>query len=159
QLVQKANDLLAFLTSPEEAPDLASLAYTLQVGREAMLQRWGAAVESMEGLVEQRGEFIKHSTVKQEQSLPRRDRIGDGTDAYINELIINRDFTSLLVAWISGADIDWKQLYAGSSSRAKRISLPTYPFAKERYWIEPADYVDSMKRGKITAALHPFVHK
>jgi len=49
------------------------------------------------------------------------------------------DNATLLLAlgklWLAGAAVDWKQLYAGE--RRQRLSLPTYPFQRQRYWIEP----------------------
>lgn len=38
-------------------------------------------------------------------------------------------------AWLAGAQIDWSGFYQHETRR--RISLPTYPFARLRYWIEP----------------------
>jgi acyl transferase domain-containing protein len=38
--------------------------------------------------------------------------------------------------WLAGAELDWTGLHADSSPR--RIPLPTYPFERERYWVEPA---------------------
>jgi acyl transferase domain-containing protein len=37
--------------------------------------------------------------------------------------------------WASGIEVDWAAFYAGEKRR--RIPLPTYPFERERYWIEP----------------------
>lgn len=37
--------------------------------------------------------------------------------------------------WIPGVSIDWNALHAGEMPR--RVSLPTYPFERQRYWIEP----------------------
>jgi acyl transferase domain-containing protein/acyl carrier protein len=36
---------------------------------------------------------------------------------------------------MSGVQIDWKAIYG--DERRRRISLPTYPFQRQRYWIEP----------------------
>jgi acyl transferase domain-containing protein len=36
--------------------------------------------------------------------------------------------------WLAGVDIAWKAFYADESRR--RISLPTYPFERKRFWIE-----------------------
>ncbi|HVB38871.1 MAG TPA: beta-ketoacyl synthase N-terminal-like domain-containing protein, partial [Vicinamibacterales bacterium] len=38
--------------------------------------------------------------------------------------------------WTAGADIDWAGYWAGEGRR--RLPLPTYPFERQRYWIEPA---------------------
>ncbi len=37
--------------------------------------------------------------------------------------------------WLAGVPVDWHGLYAGE--RRRRIPLPTYPFERKRYWIEP----------------------
>ena len=44
-------------------------------------------------------------------------------------------YGKLLELWVKGLSFDWQRLYG--DARPRRISLPTYPFAKERYWIEP----------------------
>ena len=37
--------------------------------------------------------------------------------------------------WLAGVEIDWFSVHEGE--RLRRVSLPTYPFERERYWIEP----------------------
>jgi len=38
--------------------------------------------------------------------------------------------------WLAGAKVDWFKYYA--SEKRRRISLPTYPFDRQRYWLEAA---------------------
>ncbi|MEU4253204.1 SDR family NAD(P)-dependent oxidoreductase [Amycolatopsis sp. NPDC026612] len=45
-------------------------------------------------------------------------------------------FTALARLHVNGIDLDWPSLYADSAGRA--IALPTYPFERRRYWLEPA---------------------
>ncbi len=42
---------------------------------------------------------------------------------------------SLGQLWLEGVTPDWSRYFAGEARR--RIPLPTYPFQRERYWIEP----------------------
>jgi acyl transferase domain-containing protein/acyl carrier protein len=42
---------------------------------------------------------------------------------------------SLGQLWLAGVEIDWSGFYA--TQRRQRIPLPTYPFERQRYWIEP----------------------
>ena len=42
---------------------------------------------------------------------------------------------TLAQLWVSGVKVDWSQLHAPGSAR--RISMPTYPFEHQRFWIEP----------------------
>ncbi|MGH9851384.1 MAG: type I polyketide synthase, partial [Blastocatellia bacterium] len=37
--------------------------------------------------------------------------------------------------WLAGVEIDWKGFHA--DERRRRLPLPTYPFERQRYWIEP----------------------
>ncbi len=37
--------------------------------------------------------------------------------------------------WLTGVQVDWSGFYA--SQRRHRLPLPTYPFERQRYWIEP----------------------
>jgi len=50
------------------------------------------------------------------------------------------EWASLMMAlaglWTSGLSIDWDIYYQGESRR--RISLPTYPFERKRYWLDPS---------------------
>jgi amino acid adenylation domain-containing protein len=37
--------------------------------------------------------------------------------------------------WLAGAEPDWQVLHSGEGRR--RVPLPTYPFERKRYWVEP----------------------
>ncbi|MGX7825874.1 type I polyketide synthase [Actinokineospora sp. 24-640] len=41
--------------------------------------------------------------------------------------------TALANAYVRGADVDWAELAPGG----RRVDLPTYPFQRQRYWIDP----------------------
>ncbi|HLF24978.1 MAG TPA: SDR family NAD(P)-dependent oxidoreductase [Anaerolineae bacterium] len=43
--------------------------------------------------------------------------------------------TTLGKLWLAGVEIDWAGFYA--YERRQRVPLPTYPFERKRYWIEP----------------------
>src|SRR5208282_6038309 len=45
--------------------------------------------------------------------------------------------------WVAGVSIDWNALHAGDEPR--RVPLPTYPFERQRYWIEPGEKVLASK--------------
>jgi amino acid adenylation domain-containing protein len=52
-------------------------------------------------------------------------------------------FTVLGKQWLSGVDVDWSIFYNGK--KRKRIALPTYPFDKKRYWMDPPNKVQKNK--------------
>lgn len=47
--------------------------------------------------------------------------------------------------WLEGARPDWKAFHAGE--RRKRTALPTYPFERRRYWVDPPFEIDVLKQG------------
>jgi amino acid adenylation domain-containing protein len=51
----------------------------------------------------------------------------------------NKDWQSLMQSigqlWLAGVTIDWQKFY--TSEQRQRLPLPTYPFEKQRFWIEP----------------------
>ncbi len=52
-------------------------------------------------------------------------------------------------AWLHGLGVDWQAFYGGE--RRHRVLLPTYPFERQRYWVEPGrpEAVDPRPAGKI----------
>ena len=46
--------------------------------------------------------------------------------------------------WLSGADIQWDNVYRGE--RRRRLSLPTYPFEGQQHWLEPLRAPDATLR-------------
>ncbi len=47
--------------------------------------------------------------------------------------------------WLSGVRVDWPALYSGEKRR--RISLPLYPFDRQRYWSYPDRFLKKLKGG------------
>jgi amino acid adenylation domain-containing protein len=46
--------------------------------------------------------------------------------------------TSLASAYVHGVDISWSGFVPEHAEKYQRLHLPTYPFQRKRYWIEPA---------------------
>jgi len=50
------------------------------------------------------------------------------------------DWTGVLQAvghlWMAGVEFDWSSFY--TDEQRQRVALPTYPFERRRYWVEPA---------------------
>jgi non-ribosomal peptide synthase protein (TIGR01720 family) len=56
------------------------------------------------------------------------------------------DWAALLMAlgqlWITGVEVDWRAFTA--DEQRTRVALPTYPFQRQRYWIEPGTRAESL---------------
>jgi amino acid adenylation domain-containing protein len=56
--------------------------------------------------------------------------LGDRTDSEWTELL-----TAVGRLWLTGAVIDWESFHR--HKRRQRLPLPTYPFERQRFWIDP----------------------
>ncbi len=45
--------------------------------------------------------------------------------------------------WLSGIDPDWKGMRRGE--RRCRVALPTYPFERQRYWLDPKPHAKTIR--------------
>ncbi|HUI83780.1 MAG TPA: SDR family NAD(P)-dependent oxidoreductase, partial [Candidatus Binatia bacterium] len=163
QLQEQARQLLEFVRTQAPPPDLAALAYTLQTGREPMEERAAFLVRSLDELAAKLEAYvagqqnIEHAY--QGQVRRGRDSIGILTqDAELRQTVLTKwmaqkKYGQLLEWWVKGLELDWRSLYDGI--KPPRISLPGYPFAKERYWIEAGTHVVS---AGATPVLHPLLH-
>ena len=43
--------------------------------------------------------------------------------------------------WLSGVEVDWSKLH--ENHRRRRVSLPTYPFERKRFWVDPIAPVET----------------
>ena len=139
---------------------LRQIAYTMQTGRIALAYRLVMLVQSRQELAKELQAFIDGGSPgpntwigntnapngKQDLNGPAPDTGGPETlDRWVR----------IAKSWVAGRDVNWISLYG--TSRPRRISLPTYPFAKERYWVPEAgaNIATHNKEGEfLQAALH-----
>lgn len=155
KLKERAEQLLNELEKGKfEEKDLPHIAYTLQVGREAMESRMGMTVISIDELKEKlrgfladredtEGLYIGHA--KQEKDTLSIFREDEDLQRAIDLWISKRKYGKLLDFWVKGMAFQWERLYEGTAS-PKRVSLPAYPFARERYWIPKGESGSRMIR-------------
>ncbi len=55
--------------------------------------------------------------------------------------------TTLGKLWLAGVQLDWSGFY--THERRHRIPLPTYPFERQRYWIEPQKQLDNGRESQV----------
>ncbi|MFI9407013.1 amino acid adenylation domain-containing protein [Nocardia sp. NPDC052316] len=97
---------------------LRDLAFTLQVGRQPMVERFAVVSSSIAEVRDSLRLFLTGSPTPAKPDSAR-------TEA---ELLCAR--------WLSGESIDWAALPANSSGCL--IDIPTYPFEPEPHWYNPA---------------------
>ena len=134
--------LLVIEQQPLSNNSLPSLAYTLQVGRVAMDLRLAIIVSSMTDLVEKLKSYINNQMaidgvylgdVKHKSGATKLFSGDEELTEIIKQWLQRKKYTKLVELWVNGVNIDWAMLYGDVTP--SRMSLPTYPFTKERYWI------------------------
>ncbi|MCG8915258.1 SDR family NAD(P)-dependent oxidoreductase [Actinokineospora sp. PR83] len=134
--------------------DLADIAHTLATGREGMRERLGVVVGSVAELAGvlravAAGEFpqgVHHGAARvtaDAVATAPPGAVAPGADA----------LDLALAAWVTGAE--WTV-----PSTGRIVSLPTYPFAQERYWLpEPVERPGRAPGAAVTApaARHPLL--
>jgi acyl transferase domain-containing protein/acyl carrier protein len=142
---------------------LADIAYTLQTGREAMLDRLAIITESASDLKEKLKLFLQgkenkaifHANGKQ---IKKTIALFEGDEEFSETLrswIEKGKLEKILNLWVKGVSVDWKLLY--SKDRPGIVSLPTYPFMKEPYWISKEEKEQGIELN--TTVLHPLLHE
>ena len=63
--------------------------------------------------------------------------------------------TSLAQLYVRGVKVDWSRLNQGS--HYSKVSLPTYPFQRQRYWIETKGFDNDRKLLSRSKTLHPLL--
>ncbi|MCP4160489.1 MAG: SDR family NAD(P)-dependent oxidoreductase, partial [Deltaproteobacteria bacterium] len=147
--------------------DMKELAFTLQTGREIMTHRLAVVATSIVTLSEKltgycKGESdIENLYIGNVKTDRRKNDIlvsGSTGKQFINAVVEERDFNKIAQLWVSGIKIDWNLFYL--SEKPNRISLPTYPFTKERYWKSTTELENQMLNVHAFASkLHPLLHQ
>ena len=159
QLEARIRQLLDLFERAGPMPSLHDLAYTLQVGREAMEERLVLIAESIDDLRGQLRALVQgreprpapaRGNTRQGKAFVAECRMDPAFNARCDHWFGQRDLDQLAAHWARGVDLDWSRLHAGA--RRRRLSLPTYPFARERHWIDPQRTL-----GAASAPLHPLL--
>ena len=139
-------DLLDFVRARADAIDLVAMAYTLQAGREPMDERlgfWWAQTNSSPRRCQAyvAGDWAIEDAyqgqVKRNKEAPAVFATDADLQQAVDKWIAGRKVLETAGPMGEGLELDWSKLYG--ETRPQRISLPTYPFAKERYWVEIAE--------------------
>ncbi len=141
--------------------DLESLAYTLQVGRDAMEYRLGLLVSSVSELAEALRTWISNVPEGDLQVNRAKLRGDSGLTArelnlLANDITVRGNSKKTLELWLQGVEVDWAALYLGRQPR--RLSLPSYPFLREVHRIEAEEASAPVSTAVASPPVHPLLH-
>ncbi len=140
RLRASAQRLLDRLRHEHAEVPLADLAYTLQVGRNAMEHRLAMQVGSVEELQHSLSQFLEGQAkpgihlgeAKVGNDVLASLTAGDSSHLVADWLAQGQP-GKVLKLWVNGAVVAWERLYGAHKPR--RIRLPSYPFARESHWV------------------------
>ncbi|HZZ66643.1 MAG TPA: type I polyketide synthase, partial [Phenylobacterium sp.] len=157
--VERLRDWCAGEAASACAP--CDVAYTLQTGREPMAFRLAVVVTTLAELGAQLESYLADEANadlflgRLSPSATQRARTAEDLADRVEAALAASGAAALAALWVEGADVDWARLYACDRGQGpRRVSLPTYPFASERAWVEPAVRADP----PAPAQLHPLLH-
>ncbi|MES2739633.1 MAG: SDR family NAD(P)-dependent oxidoreductase [Pseudomonadota bacterium] len=163
RLGERAAQLLGVLRDGTvSGAQLADLAYTLQVGREAMAERAAFVFDTLPMLLAQlaayadgRRDMALAYFGRQRRGATSRQAAGaEGGAQSPGEGWGAERLGEIAAAWVGGTAFDWAMLYG--EQRPRRMSLPSYPFAQESYWMRQSGAAQGEARP--AAVLHPLLH-
>jgi acyl carrier protein len=108
--------------------------------------RCGFAVKTVEELTEKLGQCSSFAAANKPGKgiyYGQQEAGAHFTNASL-KLIENGNLEEFAEYWVRGADVDWDALYP--KNKPCRISLPTYPFLKQRYWIAESPGLPPLSR-------------
>ncbi|MDG4810843.1 SDR family NAD(P)-dependent oxidoreductase [Micromonospora sp. WMMD1120] len=133
-LRDRVGDLLRWLESRPTRPEIRDVAFTTLVGRAHHRRRAAWVVTDTGGLVDGLRSWLAGDPDGQPaRPLPAETarRMCDASDPDLTDAL-----TALAAGYRAGADPSWRRLFA--AERCRRLPLPTYPFAGQRYGLDPA---------------------
>ncbi|MDR3046974.1 MAG: GNAT family N-acetyltransferase, partial [Bacteroidales bacterium] len=136
QYAIKVND---YLKENLEDENFSDAIYSWQLGRTAMRHRLAMTVKDKSELCDKLEAWIEEknssNTWVNEINLPKKQL----ENLSIEKMFLEKDLDQLGELWTSGIDFDWNILYIGvkyEKNKPRFVSLPTYPFKKERFWVD-----------------------
>ena len=114
--------------------NIADIAYTLQVGRRALKHRRVIMCAGVAGAI---------CALKDDAP-------------YVAPPDAPSHARDVAEAWVRGKVVDWRTLGTG---RRHKIPLPTYPFERQRYWVEPASRTRADEREPQLTAINAHVRQ
>jgi phthiocerol/phenolphthiocerol synthesis type-I polyketide synthase A len=150
RLQMLVQQMMCFLRSRQELR-LRDIAYTLQCGREPLPARVAFIASDRRQLLDSMNAYLAGSEPAAESDMTptmyRGDVVHDRTElrtlgsgavgeAVVQLLLGSRDLPKLALLWTRGVEVAWEAL---PREDARIVTLPTYPFKRQRYWLPPAD--------------------
>lgn len=142
QLINIAKNLQAYIEN-NKGLQLENVAFTLQVGRDSLKYRLAMVVETLDQLSTNLLNYLNGEIAPNMHHGVVKKRTRSSAVQTIDLTSDNHDFNDICKKWIHGAKVEWQRM--PWDIVPQRVSLPTYPFAKNRCWFpENGEEVSSL---------------
>lgn len=135
----------------DKGQTLINIAYTLQVGRHAMQERLAMIVDTPSELMDMLRQFLSGTLSGRDSYRGAADKelallnlnADEGLKTALNQWLEVKELQKIASFWVRGVTpSSWQSLH--KNTRPKRINLPSYPFAQNRYWLADLPQQDKM---------------
>ncbi|MEU9123593.1 SDR family NAD(P)-dependent oxidoreductase [Streptomyces sp. NPDC048506] len=139
----RLRDALAEARREGRTPDPADLAFTLQVGRQAMERRLGFVAGSVDDVLGVLDRYLAGGPPAGWHTGGTGRARGAGVrrrveqDPEVTLALRDGRLDTVVALWCEGAPVDWQAMRPAGERRTVR--LPGYPFARERYWVPESE--------------------
>ena len=148
---------------------VGEIAYTLQVGREAMEHRVGFTAVSVEELQARLSQYLRgdlqgcyRGQVKKNKEVISLLNDGGVMRSGLLQWLGQGQYGRVLELWVKGLSVPWEALYGAGcvyEEQPRRVSLPGYAFAQERYWLKVQAAERAGMRVSGAVELHGLLHR
>ncbi|MEU0001266.1 SDR family NAD(P)-dependent oxidoreductase [Streptomyces microflavus] len=133
QLAEHARRLRDYLAGPGAHLSVTDVAHTLRVGREPLPARLAAVVRTLADVIDVLDAYVGKRPDSRLLTSPRTAIHDDTRMPGSPAAAPPTEPTEAARAWIEGRPVDWSSPTTG---RGRVVSLPSYPFAENRYWLD-----------------------
>ncbi|OKP85081.1 hypothetical protein A3844_17655 [Paenibacillus helianthi] len=140
---------------------LQDFVYTLQTGREHFEERLAIICEDFNELSDLLDVYLQGGDAPGLYSGCAADKLLFGQvpaldlDPELVDLTARDRLNDIARSWTEGSEIPWKKLF--SNSKRRPVRLPTYPFSRERYWVETRCTLQATVEATAADTLLPFI--
>ncbi|WP_411859678.1 CurL C-terminal domain-containing protein, partial [Bacillus velezensis] len=168
----KIHEMAGFLEKSQNtgAMDLAKISYTLMEGRHHFDHRCAVVVKDREDAVRIlrqaegnekppnlfKGRVPKDFTAQKAIHKSVRGLVEQSHKDRENPSEYRENLYALAEFYCLGYEVSCQELF--DNGKQKRVSLPTYPFAKEKYWVPSEIKQPSAASTNQLGTIHPLVH-
>ncbi|UVT95127.1 SDR family NAD(P)-dependent oxidoreductase [Streptococcus mutans] len=160
-LKRMIQQLLEWLNGKERIESLNNISYTLNVGRAHFEYRVAVIANEKKQLIKQFSDLLTDEgkidkSIEVDEELISVPLDIDNVLKKLHEKVKSTErkvcLEKIKELYLDGKNIPWENIYEGED--CMRISLPTYVFMKERYWIDEIDNVNYISE---SVSMHPLL--